>query len=62
MKELSLRTYGEEEVAAMFKPKRKKKADTQDLEPDTGEEDEDLDEAWIRTSTSLMRRYPKVLS
>ena len=48
MKELSLRTYGEEEVAAMFKPKRKKKTDTQDLEPDTGEEDEDLDETWMK--------------
>jgi structure-specific endonuclease subunit SLX1 len=32
----------------MFKPKRKKKADTQDPEPDTGEEDEDLDETWMK--------------
>jgi structure-specific endonuclease subunit SLX1 len=47
MKELSLRTYGEEEIAAMFKPKRKKKADA--IEPDdTGEEDEDLDETWMK--------------
>ena len=48
MKELSLRTYGEEEVAAMFKPKRKKKSDTQEVEGETGEEDEDLDETWMR--------------
>jgi structure-specific endonuclease subunit SLX1 len=46
MKELSLRTHGEEELKILFKPKRKKKSgtvDTQDLE----EEDEDLDETWM---------------
>jgi structure-specific endonuclease subunit SLX1 len=48
MKELSLRTYGEEETAAMFKPKRKKKADTQGADDETGEEDEDLDETWMK--------------
>lgn len=48
MKELSLRTYGEEEIAAMFKPKRKKKSDTQEVDDATGVEDEDLDETWMR--------------
>ncbi|KAH8731966.1 hypothetical protein GQ44DRAFT_745945 [Phaeosphaeriaceae sp. PMI808] len=52
MKELSLRMYGEEELKAMFKPKRKRKsndaaesdtADGQNLD----EEDEDLDETWM---------------
>jgi structure-specific endonuclease subunit SLX1 len=52
MKELSLRTNGEEELEALFKTKRKKKTDntaesetaeTQEL----GEEDEDLDETWM---------------
>ncbi|UPX19794.1 Slx4p interacting protein [Ascochyta rabiei] len=46
MKELSLRTYGEEEIAAMFKPKRRKKADA--LETDETGEDEDLDETWMK--------------
>ncbi|KAJ4993505.1 GIY-YIG catalytic domain-containing protein [Stagonosporopsis vannaccii] len=48
MKELSLRTYGEDEVTAMFKSKRGKKVNTQDVEGETGEEDEDLDETWMR--------------
>lgn len=47
MKELSLRTYGEEDIATMLKPKRKKKADTQETD-ETGEEDEDLDETWMQ--------------
>ncbi|KAF2685348.1 hypothetical protein K458DRAFT_417411 [Lentithecium fluviatile CBS 122367] len=52
MKELSLRTRGQTEIAAMFKPKRRKKADSTS-EPGTvgphelGEEDEDLDETWM---------------
>lgn len=48
MKELSLRTYGEEEITAMFKPKRKKKTDTQGVDDANGEEDEDLDETWMK--------------
>ena len=47
MRELSLRTYGEEEIASMFKPKRQKKASTAETD-DTGEEDEDLDETWMK--------------
>jgi structure-specific endonuclease subunit SLX1 len=52
MKELSLRTNGEDELKILFKPKRKRKsdntaesdtADAQELE----EEDEDLDETWM---------------
>ncbi|KAF1847973.1 GIY-YIG-domain-containing protein [Cucurbitaria berberidis CBS 394.84] len=52
MKELSLRTRGEEEIKALFKPKRKRKADNA-AESDTGdaqdldEQDEDLDETWM---------------
>jgi structure-specific endonuclease subunit SLX1 len=49
MKELSLRTRGEKELEAMFKPKRRKKADSIS-EPDTaelGEEEEELDETWM---------------
>ncbi|KAJ4373545.1 Slx4p interacting protein [Didymella sp. IMI 355093] len=48
MKELSLRTFGDEEIAAMFKPKRKKKTGTQEVEEETGGEDEDLDETWMK--------------
>jgi structure-specific endonuclease subunit SLX1 len=50
MKELSLRTCGEEELKILFKPKRGKKtdnaaeSDTLDAEED---EDEDLDETWM---------------
>lgn len=53
MKELSLRAYGDDEIKAMFKVKRRKKtdgatendaADTQDLDD---EQDEDLDETWM---------------
>ncbi len=47
MKDLSLRTYGEEEIATMFKPKRKKKADASEND-ETGQEDEDLDAMWMR--------------
>jgi structure-specific endonuclease subunit SLX1 len=52
MKELSLRNHGEEELKAMFKPKRKRKSDNA-AESDTvdGQEepegDEDLDETWM---------------
>jgi structure-specific endonuclease subunit SLX1 len=51
MKELSLRTYGEEELKILFKPKRKRKSDNA-AESDTAdgqldEEDEDLDETWM---------------
>jgi structure-specific endonuclease subunit SLX1 len=51
MKELSLRLHGEEELKAMFKPKRKRKSDNIS-DPDLGEvaqlgEDEDLDETWM---------------
>ncbi|KAF3054030.1 Slx4p interacting protein [Didymella keratinophila] len=48
MKELSLRTYGEEEIAAMFKPKRRRKTDIQEVDDTTGQEDEDLDETWAK--------------
>ncbi|KAH6638966.1 structure-specific endonuclease subunit SLX1 [Boeremia exigua] len=48
MKELSLRTYGDEEIAAMFKPKRRKKTDTQEIDEEPAEEDEDLDETWMK--------------
>lgn len=47
MKELSLRTYGEDEITAMFRPERRKKAVTQDV-GEAGEEDEDLDETWMK--------------
>ncbi|CAO2647294.1 Nn.00g082160.m01.CDS01 [Neocucurbitaria sp. VM-36] len=52
MKELSLRIHGEEELKAMFKPKRRRKADNA-AESDAGdahdvdEQDEDLDETWM---------------
>ncbi|KAH7079515.1 structure-specific endonuclease subunit SLX1 [Paraphoma chrysanthemicola] len=51
MKELSLRTHGEEELKVLFKPKRKRKSDDA-AESDTangteGVEDEDLDETWM---------------
>jgi structure-specific endonuclease subunit SLX1 len=52
MKELSLRTHGEEELNLLFKSKRKRKSDNP-AEPDTAdgqeleEEDEDLDETWM---------------
>lgn len=52
IKELSLRARGQKEIEALFKPKRRKKADAisdSDItEPqELGEEDEDLDETWI---------------
>lgn len=52
MKELSLRTRGQEEIEAMFKPKRRKKADSVSepesaLPQELGEKDEDLDETWM---------------
>jgi structure-specific endonuclease subunit SLX1 len=53
MKELSLRTRGEKEIEAMFKPKRRKKgdgnaeSDAAPLQEELGEEDEDLDETWM---------------
>ncbi|KAL1593854.1 Slx4p interacting protein [Paraconiothyrium brasiliense] len=52
MKELSLRTRGQKEVEAMFKPKRKTKtgstSESEATEPqELGEEDEDLDETWM---------------
>tara|TARA_R110002003_G_scaffold1640_3_gene23363 strand:- start:4469 stop:5557 length:1089 start_codon:yes stop_codon:yes gene_type:complete len=52
MKELSLRTHGEEELKAMFKPKRKRKSDNAaELDTVDGQEepegDEDLDETWM---------------
>ncbi|KAJ4293313.1 Slx4p interacting protein [Kalmusia sp. IMI 367209] len=52
MKELSLRTRGEKEIEAMFKTKRRRKADSvsesETADPqDLGEDDEDLDETWI---------------
>lgn len=52
MKELSLRLHGEDEVKAMFKPKRRKKSDElaqadTDLEDEGDEGDEDLDETWM---------------
>ncbi|KAH7396333.1 hypothetical protein BKA66DRAFT_438280 [Pyrenochaeta sp. MPI-SDFR-AT-0127] len=49
LKELSLRTRGEEEIKAMFKTKRKKKADSTNDPRETQEVDEDdeLDETWM---------------
>ncbi|KAF2851900.1 GIY-YIG-domain-containing protein [Plenodomus tracheiphilus IPT5] len=52
MKELSLRLHGEEELKALFKPKRRKKSDDiaqaeADLEAEEEEQDEDLDETWL---------------
>lgn len=52
MKELSLRTRSQKEIETMFKPKRRKKADSvsesETAEPqELGEEDEDLDETWM---------------
>lgn len=51
MKELSLRTNGEDELKLLFKPKRKKRSDNA-AESDTAdgkdeEEYEDLDETWM---------------
>ncbi|KAF2646922.1 GIY-YIG-domain-containing protein [Massarina eburnea CBS 473.64] len=53
-KELTLRLRGEKEMEAMFKPKRRKKADrilepdsAGPQEPDEGDEDEELDETWM---------------
>jgi structure-specific endonuclease subunit SLX1 len=52
MKELSLRTRGQKEMEALFKPKRRRKAgntaDSETAEPqELDEEDEDLDETWM---------------
>lgn len=52
MKELSLRIRGQKEIEAMFKTKRRRKADNtsegEATEPqELGEEDEDLDETWM---------------
>jgi len=52
MKELSLRLHGEEEIKAMFKPKRRKKSDELAqvdavLEDEDEDEDEDLEETWM---------------
>ncbi|KAF1967267.1 hypothetical protein BU23DRAFT_542987 [Bimuria novae-zelandiae CBS 107.79] len=52
VKELSLRARGQKEIEAMFKPKRKRKADgapeSEVAEPEElDEEDEDLDETWV---------------
>ncbi|KAF1962469.1 structure-specific endonuclease subunit SLX1 [Byssothecium circinans] len=52
VKEMSLRTRGEKEIEAMFKPKRRKKADSiseseSAVPQELGEEDEDLDETWM---------------
>lgn len=52
MKELSLRTHGEDELAALFKTKRGKKTDaTTDPDPaeaqDPSHDDEDLDDMWM---------------
>lgn len=51
MKELSLRTHGEEELKALLKPKRKRTSDEiSGAVPgahDADEEDEDLDETWM---------------
>jgi len=55
MKELSLRTYGEEELKVLFKTKRKKKSDGTvegdaeefpDIDELEADLDEDLDETW----------------
>ncbi|KAF2125466.1 hypothetical protein P153DRAFT_378907 [Dothidotthia symphoricarpi CBS 119687] len=53
MKELSLRTHGQAEIEAMFKPKRKRKGADNVSETEAGEtlelseDDEDLDETWM---------------
>jgi structure-specific endonuclease subunit SLX1 len=62
MKELSLRTYGAEEIETMFKPKRKKKSDTtpgagtQNL----GEADEELDETWMKDVEESEDEFPEI--
>lgn len=50
MKELSLRLHGEEQLKALFKPKRQKKSDeaaSVDVNLGEEEEEEDLDETWM---------------
>lgn len=51
IKELSLRTNGEEELKLLFKPKRKGKSDTAESDTVEGQEldqeDEELDETWM---------------
>jgi structure-specific endonuclease subunit SLX1 len=49
IKELSLRLHGENELKALFKPKRKKKSDNTDAAEilDIDDFDDDLDETWI---------------
>jgi len=53
MKELSLRTHGEEEIKAMFQKKRQKKSgsaaasDMVSTQDPADEQDEDLDETWL---------------
>jgi structure-specific endonuclease subunit SLX1 len=44
IKELSLRTRGQAEVEALFKPRRQKAAAAQAVD----QEDEDLDETWVQ--------------
>lgn len=52
MKELSLRTNGEDEITTMFKPRRKRKSeeiaesDTAEMQ-DVGTDDEDLNDLWM---------------
>jgi structure-specific endonuclease subunit SLX1 len=58
MKELSLRTHGEEELKTLFKPKRKKKSDTVDAQ-DLEEEDEDLDETWMEDLSQDEEELPE---
>lgn len=48
MKELSLRTNGEDEIAALFKPKRGKKAAGAVAPEDIHVSDEELDETWMQ--------------
>jgi len=53
MKELSLRTHGEEDIKALLRTRRRRKADgtvdgeTAEAPELDGEQDEDLDETWM---------------
>jgi structure-specific endonuclease subunit SLX1 len=68
-KELTLRLYGQKELEALFKPKRRRKAngssgnDLQSAEPDTETlvgEDEDLDETWLQDVADDEEEFPPI--
>ncbi|KAF2651870.1 hypothetical protein K491DRAFT_719442 [Lophiostoma macrostomum CBS 122681] len=68
-KELTLRLYGHKDLDALFKTKRRRKANSksetepQSAEPDSeksGEEDEDLDETWLQDVTDEEEEFPPI--